>query len=385
MIFKDRNKLSPKYVPLKLPHREGELSLVEGLFRDIFPAEETFTRIIQLQGPAGVGKTSVAFHVGRKIEADARERNVDLKHVYVNMKLESTSKFVMYSNIARKIDPGLVSRSVSAEELLGSILRYLKAHNKYVILTIDEIDYYLKTSKSTNIIFDLTKMSEIYFGEPINILGLMFIARDPKWRKMLNNAELSSLGRIVVNFKPYTKDQVFDIIDYRASEAFEAGAISDEVLEYIAEVTVDYANGDIRYALDIMLYAGTLAENRDSETVTLEHVRTVLSQLEPHITSEDIMNLNSNEKILLLTVAEELKARKTAYVDLEDVWERHFEICEYYGFKKFSRREFNQTIQMLYNKGLLDLKGLKIGVSNVPVEKLVGFLDYIINRLKEEI
>ena len=220
MIFKDKNKLSPRYLPLKLPHREKELKLVESFFRDIFPAGETFTRIVQLQGPAGVGKTSVAFHVGRKIEEMAKERNTDLKHVYVNMKLESTSKFVMYSNIARKINPALVSRNISAEELLGNILRYLKSKNKYVILTIDEIDYYLKTSKSTDIIFDLTRVSEIFFGEPINIIGLMFIARDPNWRKMLDKAELSSLGRIIINFKPYTKDQVLDIIDYRAGEAF---------------------------------------------------------------------------------------------------------------------------------------------------------------------
>jgi len=42
--------------------------------------------------------------------------------------------------------------------------------------------------------------------------------------------------------------------------------------------------------------ASTLAENEGAERATLEHVRAVLSQLEPSITSEDIMTLNGDEK-----------------------------------------------------------------------------------------
>ena len=366
-----------------LPHREKEISLVGGFFSDIFPVEKVYTRIIQLQGPAGTGKTSTAMHVTRGLEREARDKGIDLKSVYLNLKLEATSKFVVYSSIAKKIDPALTARSISAEEMLAFILRYLKENNKYVILTVDEVDYYVKTSKKTDIVFDLTRMNELYFGEPINILGLIFIARDPKWRDMLDVAERSSLGRIVVNFKPYTKDQILDIIYYRAEDAFKPGAVTDEVLEYIADVTVDYAKSDIRFALDILLYAGTLAENQGLDKVTLEHVRTVLSQLEPSITSEDILTLNSNEKIVLLSVAQALKSSNSAYVDLEDVWEETRETYRYYRTRALSRRSFNEAIQMLYNKGIIGLKGLKIGISNVPIEKLSAFLDFIINRLKE--
>lgn len=385
MIFKDRDKLSPRYLPEKLPHRENEINLLRSFFKDIYPLENVFTRIIQLQGPAGTGKTSTALHTFRGIEGEAKRKGYNVKTVHINLKLEATTKFVVYSSIARKIDPNITARSVSAEEMLSFILRYLKENSTFIFLIVDEVDYYVKTSRKTDLVFDLTRLSELHFGEPINILGLIFIARDPDWRKQLDRAELSSLGNIVINFKPYTKDEVYDIISYRSQEAFQPKAISDDVLEYVSDVTVDYAKSDLRFALDILLYAGTLAENQGSDHVTLEHVRNVLSQLEPSLTSEDIMNLNRNERIVLLSIAQTLKMNNISYADLEDVYAVLRDNCRYYKIKVLSRRSYNNAVQSLYNKGIIDLKGLKIGISNVPVEKLVKFLDYIINMLRQEI
>lgn len=46
---------------------------------------------------------------------------------------------------------------------------------------------------------------------------------------------------------------------------------------------------------------------------------------------------------------------------------------------------FNELLRSLYNKGMIDVKGLRVGISSVPVEKLSNFLDYVISRLKEEV
>ena len=385
-VFVDRGRLSPRYVPERLPHREREISLLETLFSDLFPSvEEQYMRVVQLQGPAGVGKSSVARHVGRMLEEEAKQHEISFRHVYLNLRLESATRFVLYSSIALKIDPELKIRSMSAEELLAFILRYLRQKEIYTVITVDEVDYYLKCARSTDVIYDLTRMNEVFFGEPINVLGLIFIARDPEWREMLDPAERSSLGRIIVNFKPYTKEQVYDILEYRAREAFVPGAVSSEVLEYVAEVTAEHANSDIRFALDVLYYAGNLAENQGSEKVSLDHVRAVLGDLEPSITSEDIITLNGDEKYVLMALALELKTSERAFVDLEDVWETYREVCEQYGVKPVGRRRFSELLHSLYVKGIIDTRGLKVGISSVPVEKLSRFLDYIIGRLREEI
>ena len=113
-------------------------------------------------------------------------------------------------------------------------------------------------------------------------------------------------------------------------------------------------------------------------------MRAVLGQLEPSITSEDIMTLNGDEKYILLVVARVLRMSESAFVDLEDVWEAYEEVCEQYRANPVGRRMFNEFLRSLYNKGMIDVKGLRVGISSVPVEKLSNFLDYVISRLKEE-
>lgn len=60
--FVDRDRLSPRYVPDRLPHREREIRIVEKFFLDLSPdVERHYTRIIQLQGLAGVGRAVSRF------------------------------------------------------------------------------------------------------------------------------------------------------------------------------------------------------------------------------------------------------------------------------------------------------------------------------------
>ena len=375
-LFKDPDKLSPRYIPEFLPHREKEIQLAENLFEGY----RGYLRIIQFIGPAGSGKTSVAYHVGRSLE----RRIKGLKSIYLTLKLESGTKFTLYSSLARKIDPNLPVRSLGAYELLEYVLRYLKHKNLHLLIIADEVDYYVKTSRHYDAVFDLTRLNEIYLGQPINIAGIIFISRDPRWRELLDKATRSSLGNVVVNFKPYSRDQVYDIISYRASEAFIKGAIMDDVLNYISDLTAE-ANGDIRFALDLLFYSGMLAENENAIRVTLEHVRHVLMQIEPTITSEDIINLDEKEKIILLAISYCLKRFREPYVSIDDVWDEYKRIVVELHTEKVDRRKFHKIVESIYYKGIIDLKGFNVGISKIPVEKLSRFLNLIINRLNSEI
>ena len=45
-----------------------------------------------------MGKSSVALHVGRKLEEEAGRYGVNFKHVYLNLRLESATRFILYSS-----------------------------------------------------------------------------------------------------------------------------------------------------------------------------------------------------------------------------------------------------------------------------------------------
>ena len=100
LIFRDREKLTPRYIPQTLPHREGEVSFLSSFYRDVleYPSR-SHLRAVQIVGAVGSGKTAVARLFGERFEAEARKMKVDLKHVYVNMKLHGVSKVILYRHL----------------------------------------------------------------------------------------------------------------------------------------------------------------------------------------------------------------------------------------------------------------------------------------------
>jgi Cdc6-like AAA superfamily ATPase len=89
-------------------------------------------------------------------------------------------------------------------------------------------------------------------------VGLIVISRGTEYYGLLEKSELSTLGRSIVDFKPYTSEQIQDILSSRAKEAFKMDTVPDSVIEFIADVTsAPPVNGDVRYALDLLLFAGT--------------------------------------------------------------------------------------------------------------------------------
>ena len=127
LIFKDREKLTPRYIPSHLPHREDQIGLLWGFFRDSLSAPaETHLKTVQIIGGVGSGKTAVTRLFGDRFEAEAKKARVDLKHVYVNLKLHGRSRVILYRYLVQQAAPEAYSTSLSAEELLYELVRYLR-------------------------------------------------------------------------------------------------------------------------------------------------------------------------------------------------------------------------------------------------------------------
>lgn len=63
-----------------------------------------YPRPLQIIGPVGTGKTSMALNFGRPFEAEAAKQKLSLNHVYVNLKLFGSSKVVVYRELVRNVD-----------------------------------------------------------------------------------------------------------------------------------------------------------------------------------------------------------------------------------------------------------------------------------------
>lgn len=369
-IFLDRSKLSPRYIPSELPHREKEIEKIYHAFRESFSSSERFPlTIMQIVGPAGIGKTSTVLATMRLLEDQFSKNRLKMKVAYVNLKLQGGNKYAIYRFILEKIAPELPAQGLSAEEMLRFLLRYLIENKTFAFIVLDEIDYLIKITKDSGIIYDLTRLNEFDPVSPCHVKGVIFIARSTDFYSKLDQAELSSLGRVPMKFPMYNLKQVGDILSKRCSEAFRPRVVGSDLIDKVSEITISTAvKGDIRYSLELLLYAGNLAESDSTGRVSLEHILKVHSQIHPSLTLDQIRELPKNQLVTLLAVAAAMRMRDKNYVDIREIRSHAIAICEDLKVRKLEIEDYLDDLRM---KNIIEIKSLKeIGINSVSVEEL---------------
>lgn len=379
-IFFDRSKLSPRFVPEELPHREQQVRQILHVFDGAAGDPDRFPlTILQVIGVAGIGKTTTVIRSTKIIEEEFVKNRRKLKTAYINLKLQGGNKFAIYRFLLERLAPDLPAQGLSAEEMLRYLLKYLRDNNQYALVVMDEIDYLIKTSKDSSLVYDLTRLNEFEPELPCNIKGVVFIARSTDFYSRLDPAELSTLGRVPMEFSQYSLEQASDILASRYEQAFNPRTIGSDVIDQVAKITTSAeVNGDVRYALDLLLYAGNLAESQGQERVTLEHVRKVHGQTHPTITTEEIEQLSKNHVISLVAVVRALKSRKKQYVELKDVRLHAAELAEQLGVKKMEVEDYLDDLKI---RRLVEMRSLKeIGLHGASLAELEPVL---LGRIKQ--
>jgi cell division control protein 6 len=377
-IFLDRDKLSPRYLPKNLLHRDQQVKMLNSIYADLLDKpREIFLRVSQVVGGVGTGKTSTVRRFGLKLEEEAIKRKINFKFVYVNCKVDGTKRFVLYGNMLRKVAPQIATESLSPEDMLHQLVSFLDDRKMYVLLAFDEIDYFLKASKE-HLIYDMTRLPELRVGEPIPVLGEIFISRDLSHYERLEPSEISTLGRGVIDFPKYRFEEIKDILYARVEEAFRSGALNEDIIDFISRYVASQ-NGDIRIGLDLLLYSGYLAENLGYDRILPDHVRRVIGETNPSITTEDILDLDENLRLTLLGLARILRFQKTSYARLRDILQSYKMACEEYNITP--KDEIDEYIEDLAIRGLVDIESLtKIGISGGSAEDVERFLEQVMKR-----
>lgn len=370
IIFKDRKKLSPRYLPKEISHREKQIDLLVRTFLDIKDDPDKFPlTVIQIIGPAGIGKTSTVIKFSDILDNELRKSKINIKIVYINLKLQGGNKYAIYKYLLSCIAPELPAQGLSAEEMLRQMLDYLILNNVYSIIILDEIDYLIKISKEIGIIYDLTRLNEFDPSKKCNVKGVIFIARSTEFYEKLDEAELSSMGRAYIEFPNYTIDQVSDILIRRSKDAFQDNVIGTDIIDWIAKIVVSpIVNGDIRYALDLLSYAGNLAESEGTEKVILDHVKKINKQIYNGITDDDIKELSKLQIIILLGIIKGLKIKNRDYVDLKEVRMQSLEIAEKYKLRKLDVEDILDDLATRKIIKIISLK--KISLISSSIENL---------------
>jgi cell division control protein 6 len=373
-IFLDRSKLSPRYIPTDLPHREKQIEQIQHVFRDSYSDPDKFPlAVLQIIGPAGIGKTSTVLKFSKLLEQDFVKNRLAIKTAYVNLKLQGGNKYAIYRLLLERIAPELPAQGLSAEEMLRYLLRYLHENRIHALIILDEIDYLIKSTKDSSIIYDLTRLNEFDPDKPCNVKGVIFIARSTEFYNRLDQAELSTLGRVPIEFPMYSIKQISDILVSRCAEAFNPKAIGSDIIDEISKITISQGvNGDVRYALDLLLYAGNLAESQGTGRVNLDQIRKVHGQIHPSITTEEVEELSKSQIFTLMALVRALRIKKRQYVELKEIRLRMSELSEEFKLKKLDIEDSLYDLQL---RKIIEIRSLKeIGIHGASLQELEPIL-----------
>ena len=379
-IFHDRSKLSSRYIPNELHHREKEMSLLLTMFKDSYikPDEFLFSTP-QIVGRSGIGKTSTILKFSKMLENEFIKSGLTLKVAYINLKLQGGNKYAVYRFLLEKIAPELPSQGLSAEEMLRYLLSYLTENKIYTLIILDEIEFLLRSNKDSGIIYDFTRLNEFDLSKHCNVIGVVFIARSTDFHDKIDSSELSTLGRLPIEFKPYSIDEISDILLTRTSESFNPNVVGTDIIDEVSLITTSsQVGGDVRYALDLLLYAGNLAEANGSDRITLDQIRKAHGYNKPSLTIEDLKELPKSHLLTLMAILKVQNKRKKQYIELKEIRVYALELADEYKIKKF---EFEDSMNDLLERKIVEMKSLKeIGMNITSLVELEPLLEQQINK-----
>lgn len=379
-IFHDRSKLSSRYIPDELHHREKEMSLLLTMFKDSYIKPDEFLFLTpQIVGRSGIGKTSTILKFSKMLENEFIKSGLTLKVAYINLKLQGGNKYAVYRFLLEKIAPELPSQGLSAEEMLRYLLSYLTENKLYTLIILDEIEFLLRSNKDSGIIYDFTRLNEFDLSKHCNVIGVVFIARSTDFHDKIDSSELSTLGRLPIEFKPYSIDEISDILLTRTSESFNSNVVGTDIIDEVSLITTSsQVGGDVRYALDLLLYAGNLAEANGSDRITLDQIRKAHGYNKPPLTIEDLKELPKSHLLTLMAILKVQNKRKKQYIELKEIRVYALELADECKIKKF---EFEDSMNDLLERKIVEMKSLKeIGMNITSLVELEPLLEQQINK-----
>ncbi len=271
MVIADARVLRDDFLPRKLVHRDTELDQLTNALEPLLDGEQPETVLIH--GPSGAGKTALSRYTLQELEQQA----LGFDHQYINC-WEDYNRFkVLYralEGLGKTLD--VHRQSTPKDELLTRLRR----HDDPYVLVLDEVDQL----EEEDVLYDLYSMDHVHIVMIANREEDVFAGMDERIRSRL-------MGCRRIKAAHYSLAELVDILEDRVEWGLQPGAVSETVLEEVA----DAAAGDARLAIAILRSAARTAE-QDREEITTGMVADAVPDAKESERQKNVEKLNDHQK-----------------------------------------------------------------------------------------
>lgn len=356
-LLKEEKFLSVDF-PTRILHRDNEIEELMTYYSSLIT--NTGVRAVNqiLLGDRGVGKTATAKFFSRSLEKTALKRGINLKYVHINCRKERTEYKVLVK-INQTLSPRIPKRGYSPQDLMDFLTEFLEKEDIYLLLVLDEFDSLL--DGEAGLLYSLVRINDDTNNvhKRLNIIGIL--SYNVKFER--NISFLSKFFRDIrhyfqqnaIIFKPYTQEQVFDILKHRVSISFNQNTVSDEIINYIASIVVK--SGDIRCGLNLLWSSSKIAEKNNLNIVTLKCVHRAYQELVPYSIREMIKHMTEHKLLFLFAIVDKLKNQvDKSEISLHEVVNEYNNICRTSGISPRSYSQLWNYVQEWKKDEIIDAK-----------------------------
>ena len=396
-IFENKEVLRPSYTPDELPHRSEQINSMATILVSALRGETPSN--ILIYGKTGTGKTASAKFVSQELESTSQRFDVPCEVQYINCEVTDTQYRVLAqlantfieknkehirttiselreSGSEIESDSDALPDEISTMSAVDSQIDALEAdldsiepvpmtgwptdrvyqeffdaidyRERVVVIMLDEIDKLVEKS-GDDTLYNLSRMNSDLSRSRVSIIG---ISNDLKFTDFLDPRVKSSLGEEEIVFPPYDASQLKDILQHRAQVAFQAEALSEDVIPLCAAFAAQ-EHGDARRALDLLRTAGELAERNQCDRVEEGHVRRAQDKIELDRVVEVVRTLPMQSKLVLYAIVL-LEQNGDKSINTGKVYNIYNRICEEIGIDNLTQRRVTDLISELDMLGLVN-------------------------------
>lgn len=255
---------------------------------------------VLLYGKTGTGKSLCAKHVSRRLVDEADEEGVTVGVAYVDCAQDSTETQAVQTIATATNTPAtevsIPDKGISTSTYYKRLWRILDELYDVVVVILDEID----KLENDDILMQLSRAGEAGKLERCK-LGVIGISNKIKYKDRMDERVKSSLCEREFVFPPYDANQLRSIMEAR-SDAFKEGVLEPGTIP-LAAAQAAQEHGDARKAIDILRYAGELAQAEHAETVREEYVKKARERAENDRFRELIRGATPHSKYALQALA----------------------------------------------------------------------------------